>query len=94
MLRKLEIGDPVIFVDSHGVEHNALTTNVFGQLPGNDPWMFKIEPGWAPCVNLIYVVKDEKKTDSHGQQMARESSVVHAVNQPAGRYCFKFPDGK
>lgn len=67
----MKIGDAVTYVDTVGVEHDALLTAVHG------PY----------CVNLLYVAKDESRTDSFGRQILRESSVTIQSDFTAhGRY--------
>lgn len=34
-------------------------------------------PHTVPCINLVYVVSDESKTDSYGRQIERKTSVQH-----------------
>jgi len=65
-------GDHVVFVDAHGVEHEALVTTLFPGMGGD-------EPG----VNVVYVQQDKAMHDSYGQQITRETSVVHQSAQPA-----------
>jgi hypothetical protein len=62
----------VVFVDPHGVEHNAVVTA---------NWASPDNP--TPSINVVYVTKDESKTDSYGRQIERSTSVVHESNQAA-----------
>ncbi len=40
-----------------------------------------------PCINLVFVEKDENKTDSYGRQIARNTSVQHqSMTQAHGMY--------
>lgn len=66
----VQIGDAVVFVDSHAREHDALVTNVFG-ITG------------YPAVNVVFVSEDTSRTDSCGRQIERQTSVVHQTSQPA-----------
>jgi hypothetical protein len=72
----IEVGQHVKWVDPVGVPHDALVTNVFG-------------PGDTPSINVVVVNMEEGQTDTYGQKIARETSVVHQSNQSAhGRYWF------
>lgn len=74
----IKIGDAVIYVDDKGVEHNALVTAV---------WANEYENSGKPGLNLVFVSGDEKKEDTYGQQIERQTSVCHKVVQPAhGNY--------
>jgi len=65
----------VSYYDEHGKAHDALVTEVHG--PADQ----------SPSVNLLYVADDERKTDQYGQQIERQSSVVHGDDQSAhGNY--------
>jgi len=67
----LKIGDHVVFVDSRGIEHDALTTAVWSET----------------CVNLVYVSLEPNERDDYGNQIKRETSVVNASLQSApGNY--------
>lgn len=68
----VKIGDAVILVDEHGVEHKALVTNTWGT-SGQE----------FPGVNTVFVSSDESKTDPYGRQVDRKTSVVHQTNQSA-----------
>lgn len=69
-----KVGDPVVFVDPVGTEHNAIVIACWGE-------------GDTPSLNLMYADPDEAKTDSYGRQIARGTSVVHQTNQSAhGKY--------
>lgn len=50
------------YVDEHGVTHDALLTATHS----------------PKCVNVVYVSKDVDKHDSYGQQIERDTSVIHA----------------
>lgn len=60
------IGTVVKYTDPHGVAHDALVTACFNG--DNEPWT-------DYCVNIVYVVGDESKTDQYGRQIVRETSV-------------------
>ena len=70
------IGDAVVFVDALGKPHEALVTAVHGPY---EP----VGDGGQPSLNVVYVSDDEKKYDSYGRQIERETSVVHRSSQPA-----------
>lgn len=78
--RKLEIGDPVAYIDEHGQRHAALATAVWrsvGDLPG--------------C-NLVFVTAEQAKTDGYGRQIERRTSVCHTSVQPAPGNSWSWPD--
>ncbi len=68
---QMKNGDNVVFVDALGIEHDALLTDIQGQGTA------------APSVNVVYVKQEKTMRDSYGQQIGRETSVVHQGNQPA-----------
>lgn len=72
----VDIGNPVIYVNSHGVEISALVTEVFGP----KKWDRDYD---APSVNVVFVSLDENRTDSTGRQIERTTSVVHKIRQYA-----------
>lgn len=76
----LTIGSVVTYVDEYGKEHDALLTAIWGPLDN---------PEWLPSVNLLYVSKDEDRTDNYGRQILRASSVVNAMHQGAHGYFWK-----
>lgn len=57
-----KVGAQVKYVDEFGVTHDALLTAIHS----------------PKCVNVVYVSKDVNKRDSYGQQVERDSSVIHA----------------
>lgn len=70
-VREMKNGDHVIFVNALGVEHDALLTAIHGD-------------GTAvPSVNVVFVLQGDNMRDGYGQQISRESSVVHQGNQGA-----------
>ena len=70
-------GQSVIYCDHQGIQHDALVTTCWGETS------FEDDGTGAPCINIVYVSKQEGKTDSNGQQLERDSSVVHKSNQTA-----------
>lgn len=83
MERTLKIGDPIVYVDAYRTRHNALVTRVWGSSPGG---------GGQPGCNLLWVSGDDTKTDPYGRQIERATSVVHLSGQPAGAFCWCWPD--
>lgn len=85
---EMNYGDTVVYVDEYGQAHNALITNIFGEV-NEDKEIY-------PSINLIHVVpKSENKTDSYGLQVARATSCVPWKSQSAhGRYYIPVKDGK
>lgn len=83
--RQPEVGDVVIFFTEVRQQCNALLTAVHGEVTQYDD-------GWfTPCVNLVFVVPDESKTDCWGRQKDHASSCSHVSQQrpPVGYYwCF------
>ena len=79
-LQPVAIGDAVNVVDEIYVEHVGLVTTVHGSF----------EHG-VPCINVVYVSKDESKHDPNGRQIERLSSRQHYSQGPQsmprpGRY--------
>jgi len=99
-------GVVVIFVDPHGIRRPALVTqwhcgndreaHISAQqrsvevLAAQDPPIHTavIEA----CCNLVWVSGDVKRKDTYGQQLIRESSVVHRASQPAHGNYWCWPD--
>lgn len=70
-------GQHVIWHDEYGKSHDALVTCLHGN------W----GPENKPSINVVVVNLDEGQTDTYGQKLQRETSVVHKSNQGAhGRY--------
>jgi len=87
MERTLDIGDGVKVIDQHGVPHDALVSQHWGE--GRRTLK---EGDRMPTVNVAFFSIDPSKTDQYGRQLERESSVPHKSNTDApGRYWF-FPD--
>lgn len=70
--KSINVGLAVRFVDSLGVEYQALLTEVHGEglLPPTEGYP-------PPCVNLLHVSGDEAKRDGYGRQIERLTSVPH-----------------
>lgn len=83
--REPKVGDAIIFFTELRQEVSGILTAVHGDVGKSDR-------GWhIPCVNLVYVVPDEDKTDCWGRQKDHASSCVHVSDQhpPVGMYwCF------
>lgn len=88
MIMSVQVGENVIFVDTHGVEHEALVTMVHGTAQrytndaGEEYW-------WEPCINCVIVSGDENKKDPYGRQLERSSSVTFWKNSTAYGYVYK-----
>jgi len=93
--RQLKAGDPVIFFDQFGLEHNALLTAIHGERYtydkgiDKDPTVTKVE---NPSVNLLLISPDTKREDTYGRQIERQSSVVHTFNQGAWGNFYCLPE--
>lgn len=81
MNRNLSVGQAVIFVDSHRVDHPALVTNVWKDFGG----------GYPGC-NVVFVSADESKTDPYGRQVERATSVAHQSQNSARAMCWRYDD--
>lgn len=107
MEKKYEPGIPVIFVDPYGVPRNALVTiwychyptreeHMAAQQVSKESWAKQNPPVDIPlletCCNLVWVSTDVKRLDQYGQQIIRESSVVHKGSQPAHGNYWLWPD--
>lgn len=81
--RTLNIGDHIIFVDEHSVPREALVTEVWAGMSGDDR---------PPGCNLIFVAGDEKRRDQYGRQIEHRTSVVHKLNQAAPGWMWMWPE--
>lgn len=73
------VGNAVVYIDSQGVEHNALVCAVWGQ-------------DALPAINVAFLSADEKQVNSFGRQSLYSSSVVHQSQQSANAYYWRWPD--
>lgn len=74
-MSQVKVGQAVRFVNEHGIEQDALVTEVWGD----------VNPG----INLVFTSLNKEKSDNYGRQTERHSSVVHKSSQPAhGMYWF------
>ena len=89
-MKQINVGDPVIFVDSQKRESNAIVTSEWGGCTYDDDGNLT----WAPCINLVLVSLDETKMDSWGRQVERHSSVSHSITQGPTELgmCWRFID--
>jgi hypothetical protein len=74
-------GDAVAVVDERYQDHVGLVTAVHGVFTED----------FTPCINVVYVSKDEAKRDPNGRQIERMSSLQHLSQGPdhmprPGRY--------
>ena len=76
MERTPKVGDPVVFVDESGRNHNALITAAWTPV----------------CVNVVLVSADEAKRDDYGRQIERRTSVMHGRNWPVHGMYWRWPD--
>lgn len=67
------VGDVVAVVDETRGEHLGLVTAVHG----------RFDAGFVPCINVVYVVGDEARTDNYGRQTDRLSSLQHVSQGPS-----------
>lgn len=86
-------GQSVVYVDEHGVSHDALVTIVHGAVSKeaqDNHYREQVNKGlqtpletllamewWVPAINLVYVSDDVTKRDPYGLQIVRASSVSH-----------------
>jgi hypothetical protein len=104
--REYQPGTHIIFVDPHGIRRDAIVSIwhctddrdewVKAQLVNREVWAKQEPPVDIPvsetCCNLVWVSGDEKRKDSYGRQIVRESSVVHKGSQPAHGNYWLWPD--
>jgi len=81
-IRQPKVGEAVVFVDARAQSHAALLTAVHGTAN---------EHG-GPAVNLVFVTDDTEKRDPYGQQIERETSVVHRKHQSADGMYWRFAE--
>ena len=82
-----KIGDAVIFHDSRGRAHNALVTGVFGET--------RVDAfgSYEPCMNIVFVSSDTKRSDSYGRQIERgPTSIGHGSSNPGHGNYWRRPD--
>lgn len=72
-------GDHVIVVDEYGRRHHGLVMNAWGRTNNG-------------CINVTFISKNVRKTDTYGRQKQHLSSCSHASQQQApGRYWYIDP---
>jgi hypothetical protein len=107
MEKKLEVGVHVVYITPDRVKVDALVEvvhTVFSKeesekhLRGEVAKLLTAEEhkaiyGTWPCINVLYIEPDPSKTDQHGRQKGRASSVCHGSAQgtPQG-YCWLWSD--
>ena len=79
----VNVGDHVIFTDTHRQQHSALVTEVWDGGPDVEQ-----REDSLPAINLLYVVEDDSRRDQYGRQIERESSVVHLAMNSAEANCW------
>ncbi len=79
---EIKVGQSILYVDEKRQWHDALTTAVWGE-PYEGP-----DGRYVPCVNVLYVDDDERKTDQYGRQIERRTSVPHHSSQTAPGFCW------
>lgn len=89
MERKYETGQHVVYVDHFGKAHDALITVWWH---GDREISCYLSEFGDPGCNVVYVDKDEDKTDTYGRQIYRETSVIHKTKQPAHGNFYCWPD--
>lgn len=73
------IGEAIKVVDEHGVQHDALCTQNWGN-----------DTGEKNTINIVYISKDANKRDQYGAQKEHLSSCQHRdMTTAPGRYWFK-----
>lgn len=80
-VRPVRVGDAVRVVDEHYAAYAGLVTAIHGEF----------SDGFTPCINVVWVSADRAKTDGHGRQLERMSSLQHFNEGPnrmpvPGRY--------
>lgn len=86
-MRVLEHGDAVIYTDTHGVDHKAIATNVFGDGTARVEGIL-----YPQGCNVAYVSSDPNRTDGYGRQLERACSVCHVTRNPAKANCWRWPE--
>jgi hypothetical protein len=86
MERKYEVGQPIMFIDTHRVARHAIAIHWW--MPGKDS---PYSEEWA-AVNLMLADPDPQKEDTYGRQICRETSVPHLSANPAKGFCWCWPD--
>jgi len=85
-MKMVKVGCAVKYFDRNGVEHDALVTCVHGR----SQLINDIEN--HPAINIVYVTDDVSKHDVYGNQIERETSIVHSSSQSAHGFYWTFAD--
>lgn len=81
-LRKVQVGNAVIFCDEKGQDHNGLVQAVHGT--GDEKHC---------CINVVIVVGDDTRQDSNGRQTENMSSVMRSsADGVAHGYYWRFSE--
>ena len=81
-LRKVEVGNAVIYCDEQGKDHNGLVQAVHGE--GDEPHC---------CINVVIVHGDKSHQDHNGRQTENKSSVMRSsADGIAHGYYWRFAD--
>lgn len=92
--RQPHVGDMVIFTDAVGDDRNALVTAVFGEASICESEHYPAgKMLLMPCLNAVWVSKNEGKQDPYGRQIERDqTSIVHASSQSAYGNYWRWPE--
>lgn len=95
-LKQPKIGDHVIFFDQFGMPHDALLTAVWGESSVREYTQDgkTVKEDYYPSVNVLLISPDERREDSYGRQVERQTSVVHSNDQCAWGNFYCFPEQK
>lgn len=83
-MKTVNIGMSVKYLDRNGREHDALVTCMHGKSQEFNG----VES--HPAINIVYVTEDTSKHDAYGNQIERETSIVHASSQSAHGFYWTF----
>lgn len=98
-MKRVAIGDHVIFVDEVSRHLNALVTAVWG-VSGNPGYgqfseWDETQPGAVgPALNLVFVDQNPAKKDDCGRQISRNTSIPHRSGTPAPGFFWTLPEEK
>lgn len=75
-MKKPEVGDHVIWVDSRGGNHNALIQTVWSDT----------------CINVVFISGDENRKDSFGRQIEHATSCTHVSRMSVHGFYWRWPE--